>query len=789
MPTLSELAKTQQSTSVSGASGGAVGSVGGTSIQATKQIDNSAGLTKDIGKMFGGLMQEHQQASEYAGKRVGTDNLVEYKKSINELNSYYDNKEDKTSADMVEKNRQEHGLFEHHMQKGHFGDNILANESFRDTYASPAYDNLKKNEQTNNKSRVTLYRKELKASTKSNINDLSIDISPKNEETMKQAYTAAGLDPRGVDTLVYDAKTNYITKHVNDDYKLYLSEGGNFDEEGLRTVIKDMYGSTSDTTDEEIGAAISNTAKAAVSFVSTKASKVKSEYSSDVLAMADSRLSKFIKGTDVNGNLYTFDTDPKVYQQALFEAFPDMDNDTLIKAMQKFDRANNTGSQSYMDTTDIKIKLAEIKRTVTNGHTVPEAKVMEVQAYMSSINQKNISDGDRKTLAKSTHEVDGMIRRQNASMSMASKIAPDMSNEQISSMNTAAEIGFKMEDGTSVSSREAKSAINSKIKQFENNLSSIPLSKTEKDKDGNDVNVGYKIFVDSIKTLNNTTTAVGGEPYKFSHYRNALSNSNESFTSVDDAMKSVIYNDWKSQEDTSLAYTWQVNRDLKTTLERTDYTDNKGNPLEGIPLEVARLTAFDDKRKAFMGNQVTKSMYKDSISEIITNLPRIADGSSEWGTILNSTVNEELAPSLVSWARGNNLLNAPEGTLTDAIDDLNFAHAGTLWKSPFHSADVTIVGDNGQDMTALKEVIDQKLEATDGYSYSNIKIQSTYKSYLDPITKMQKSGWVQVITTENGRTLHEIAPSQVVVNKEAKRKEVPKNTEPLGSSTHPFAKY
>ncbi|WP_438971898.1 hypothetical protein [Methylophaga sp.] len=42
--------------------------------------DKSAALVKDIGKMFGGILESHQEASEYAGKRVGTDNLVEFKK-------------------------------------------------------------------------------------------------------------------------------------------------------------------------------------------------------------------------------------------------------------------------------------------------------------------------------------------------------------------------------------------------------------------------------------------------------------------------------------------------------------------------------------------------------------------------------------------------------------------------------------------------------------------------------------------------------------------------------------
>jgi len=246
MPTLSELAKTQQSTSVSGASGGAVGSVGGTNIQATEQVDNSAALTKDIGKMFGGVMKEHQQASEYAGARVGTDNLVNYKSDMEKVARRYADKKDVTSSDMVAKNREEHGLYESYMQKGHFGDNALANEAFKDTYSSPAYDHLLRSETQNNTKKVLLFQGETKRDISFAISYLGTDLNKEVVETFTTQYRNAGLDPQ----LIWDKVAIGLNSAYSNKFKDGLSspslvpylEQGALTQDSLDNLFNDTYG-------------------------------------------------------------------------------------------------------------------------------------------------------------------------------------------------------------------------------------------------------------------------------------------------------------------------------------------------------------------------------------------------------------------------------------------------------------------------------------------------------------------------------------------------------------------
>lgn len=224
MPTLSELAKTQQRTQVGGAQAGGVSAPAATNIQPTQQIDKSAGLAKDIGKMFGGILQEHQQASEYAGKRVGTDNLIEYKQTLKNIDTAFANKEVITSADMIEKSRLEQGVYEAYMQKGSFGDNELANQAFKDTYAVPATDDLFNRKESNNKLRVSLHKKEVKEKVASDINTYGKNIDQTTIGTLKDELRDSGTDPM----TIYSDVANSNNSALDLDYGRSGGRGFNF---------------------------------------------------------------------------------------------------------------------------------------------------------------------------------------------------------------------------------------------------------------------------------------------------------------------------------------------------------------------------------------------------------------------------------------------------------------------------------------------------------------------------------------------------------------------------------
>lgn len=247
MPTLSELAKTQQTTTVGQAQNVSAQNVGGTSIQADKQIDNSAGLATDIGKMFGGIMKEHQQASEYAGKRVGTDNLVEYKKEMGAISNYYAGKTDLKSSDMAEKTRLEQGVYETYIQRGHFGDNELANQSFKDTYASPAYDDLMGNRERNSAIGSKLFTNEEIMSVKEEMTISHGAYTVDNVRTWQERIKAVGQDPQ----LIWEETAVGLNSTFTDMFKdgisspslaLYLDEDGKLTQAGLDKLFNDNYG-------------------------------------------------------------------------------------------------------------------------------------------------------------------------------------------------------------------------------------------------------------------------------------------------------------------------------------------------------------------------------------------------------------------------------------------------------------------------------------------------------------------------------------------------------------------
>lgn len=252
MATLSELAKTQQTTTVGGAQSGAVGSAGGTSIQPTQIIDKSAGLAKDIGKMFGGLLQEHQQASEYAGKRVGTDNLASYKAEMDKINEYYNSKENLTSADYVEKSRQEQGVYESLLQTGAFPDNQLANQAFKDTFASPAGEFTLRQRAINDKLGFDLHTKEELASVKDEMQRASGVYTIDNINTWKARVSAVNEDPNKV----WDEASIGLNQAFYNDFKDGVNsptlkgylENGKLTQNSLDAIYNNYFGKFSKRT-------------------------------------------------------------------------------------------------------------------------------------------------------------------------------------------------------------------------------------------------------------------------------------------------------------------------------------------------------------------------------------------------------------------------------------------------------------------------------------------------------------------------------------------------------------
>lgn len=245
MPTLSELAKTQQTTTVGAPQASAVGSAGGTSIQPTQQIDKTAALTADIGKMFGGLVQEHQVASEYAGKRVGTDNLVAYKNRMGEIAKLY-NRTDLTSADMVEKTRNEQGAYEKYMQKGHFADNEIANQAFKDNYVVPATNDLFKTKESNLALKNRLFVNEETLAIQSEMTATSGTYTEKNIRGWQERLVAIGKDPQLIwgETAVglNAAFTDKFNDGMDSNALISYLDNGVLTQEGLDKVFNDTYG-------------------------------------------------------------------------------------------------------------------------------------------------------------------------------------------------------------------------------------------------------------------------------------------------------------------------------------------------------------------------------------------------------------------------------------------------------------------------------------------------------------------------------------------------------------------
>ena len=413
MPTLSELAKTQQTTTVGSAPSGSIGSAGGTNIQATKQVDNSAGLVKDIGKMLGGLVEEHQQASEYAGKRVGTDNLVEYNNKLNQLNAMYNDKEKLTSADMVEKNRLEQGLYEEHMQKGHFGDNALANQSFKDTYATPATDILFKKRGQNNNNRVKLFQDETKLKVSDEVESIGAWISDEHLKTFKQEYREAGLDPKGVTDLYITSATLSVEKELNDNYNTYYDEGGNVKTGEADKLVDYMFRLVSETDGEAVLGGVAKVRENAKNFVDAKAGKASTEYFGKAKNLGRSNIYDGIPYIDEQGVQHKYAATAQEYEATVRENYPllnDKDFETVMN-MYNIDKATSD-YQNYIVTDWVERYDDKVGNVVKNNLAVDPTTVDTLVEEFKAIQSSPLYSPSAKLNAK-TKFVDVKVMQDN----------------------------------------------------------------------------------------------------------------------------------------------------------------------------------------------------------------------------------------------------------------------------------------------------------------------------------------------------------------------------------------
>ncbi len=355
--TLSSLAKSQQSTNVGGAQSGMASSAGGSSVQAVNVVNNNEKLANDIGKMFGKTVEAHQDASEYAGKRVGADNLVEYKKEIDQIAAHYSDKEFLTSSDMAEKSRREQGMYEKYFQKGVFNENDLANQAFKDTYANPATDNLFGLKTQNRAMGMKLFTEEEKVEISNDIDTLGTNIDQNVIDVYKTRYKAVGLDPNQVDASVLDRLNSELATEVNNNYSQYYDEGGNLKADESNKMLDDMFKVYAGTDSAEIQASVEKSRKSADVFIKQKSNEQKQQYMNQATNVARAGTWRGEPYTDENGVRHEWTDSYKEFESLISSDFPllDTENHTQVMNMYKHytdsDNSGNDMASKYLKVT------------------------------------------------------------------------------------------------------------------------------------------------------------------------------------------------------------------------------------------------------------------------------------------------------------------------------------------------------------------------------------------------------------------------------------------------------
>jgi len=422
MPTLSELAKTQQTTTVGQAQGGVVGSAGGTTIQPAQQVDKSAALVKDIGKMFGGILESHQEASEYAGKRVGTDNLVEYKKDMSGIAQLYD-RPDITSADMAEKDRLEQGVYETYIQKGHFGDNDLANQAFRDTYANPAAIDLLKNKESNLALKNKLHTNEELQEIGMEMTLTNGTFTDENVKVWQDRLRAIGQNPQAIWTGVAQGLNSSFTNKFKDgvdsvELTKYLDKGL-LTQKGIDDLFNDSYGGFAKRTNGEYNKVDSSITDVAYDAMKKSFNNWVDGYNKEVIGKVK-KVKLTIANTNSNINimnsttaqaLTAVSTSGKQLSEAMrLQPSKDFssDVDNLVKLKTKaetsvmFDRAYRnmmSGDKSYSETLEQDYIITTKERQVADNLTITIGGTMLAKDDLKKYVDNKLATDIRATVA------------------------------------------------------------------------------------------------------------------------------------------------------------------------------------------------------------------------------------------------------------------------------------------------------------------------------------------------------------------------------------------------------
>jgi hypothetical protein len=785
MATLSELAGTQRTTSIPNAEGGGVASAGGTSIQPKQQIDNTSGLIKDIGKMFGGIMQEHQEASSYAGKRVGMDNMVSYRSDMEFIEQEFEKKKTSggiTAADYMQKNREEQGLYEKYLQKGHFGNNNLANQSFVDTYASPAYDVLNRSQTANMKLYTAEVQKETRINSENTINSYGTDITPDVINGIKSSYSNIDLNPKEVDDIVMTAIQGSINKEFKLNKSSYIDIGGNVDKEKLNEYIKKSYSSLTKSyiVDENGKASIETTMgdkvkdgkmigamESSKNYIMQEASNIKIKYRSEIDAYTDSILSKDAHGTDEMGNVYSFESDVKVYEAKITNNFPAIDKDTMKQMIKKWQIANHkTAEETYEDPTELLRVLAAMKDAYKNGNNASQKELVKAQSLFESYKILPFTKSDTNKITTSMYETQEL---QQAYRKVADSFPlvveninnPEVINKFINDAKNGSQIKSTYnENSIQIESSFAIKIVDKKIKPFVDDLTNIPLSYTQTDANGTKTVIGVDIFNKNLDVVLGMTP-ITGESETIKKYRSLYESTGSIFGSVDEAKKSLLYNTRMAETDTSLAYTYSINKQLMEILDKKRFTPD-GKPMSVELNEHQNLSVFQATRDRFTRNMFAKEDYQNSYRYITKSFSKLAEGSLSYWTNLNSKVQDEVKQDIFTMMQQANKINGTQEDYNDFIDNIPSTDLGSILPAMFTGQDKRIFHNSKDNISFMSSNIEDTITKS-GLSYDEISVISRRATYIDPITKTKTTGWVQDIRNSSNFTIDTVTPASAAV--------------------------
>lgn len=578
MPTLSELAKTQQQTQVAQAPAGAAQAagaprIGRTVISPTKRIDKSAELIRDIGKVFGKGIETQVQASDYTGKRVGTDLLVQYKRDMGAIALKYADKPDLSSSDMVEKTRLEQGVYEKYMQKGAFGDNDIANEAFKETYAVPATDNLFRLKEANARTRVKLFQQETTRDISEAVNILGSDINEDVINTFKDQYSEAGLQPLLVDELVLNTASDSISNEVNDNHELYYDAGGNINQAAIDGLIQRHYQHYLESDNETIKAEVAKNSKSVNKFLEAKADDTRATYNTQAMNIGRALTWEGDPYTDANGVTYKFANNFKEYESLIDAQFPLLTTEAKTKVMNLYKEktatknAMNSLATNFMAST----KYNFIDKKFPSGQPISLAEVQLVRDQNVVIqnlkDQGLISDSKGISADFRTKEIERQYYSQQT-------IFSDIANQSTEKLIEYSEKGSTNANGDVITGNEY-------MKQYKISEDNIALDIDGMDIDVNNADVHNNLRADLYSRFDSSVrmaTAQGkARPALFNRYDTVVNDVSGSTKDLGTMQKIVEYIDYTKANGNNKYFAYD--RDLNNLKQALYQVDADGNLL------------------------------------------------------------------------------------------------------------------------------------------------------------------------------------------------------------------